>query len=126
MLLTLFLGLSYRLNYVEEESGRRNPWSFRHTGIHHQQNPDLDLFIILHPYETKCTPFDRRIVGLETTNPNNHRALSRLVNDPYLLHSLLFSSYLDNWRWYFEYKGEQFAAEVYNLILFRNDRADSS
>jgi hypothetical protein len=101
--------ISYELRYVEKHNRKgdnNNPWSLRHTGIYHHHEPDFDLFIVLNPI--KCSVFDRRIARLET----DREECLRLCKDPFRLHNMLFHSYLDNWKWYFRYIGDNFANEV--------------
>ena len=38
--------------------------------------------------------------------------LKAMCKDPFRLHMLPVSSYLDNWRWYFRYLGEEFEDRV--------------
>ena len=41
--------------------------------------------------------------------------LASLVENSYRLHLMPFALYLDNWRWYFRYLGEDFQDKVRTL-----------
>ncbi|OJJ77544.1 hypothetical protein ASPBRDRAFT_112523 [Aspergillus brasiliensis CBS 101740] len=112
--------VSYQLNYVEESRRKLIPWSWRHTGVyHHRRQPregqrGYDFFILLHPNETSA--LDRRILdGLgiaeePRTQPGLSQDKARYHSN--LVHSLVLSSFICNWRWYLRYLGDQF--EEYN------------
>jgi len=108
----LALGISYEIRYVEENQrgGKRNLWSLRHTGIYHRHTLDFDLFIILHPM--KGSVLEKRIQQLENDTVSDRMERMQLCNDPFRLHSMLFASYFDNWRWYFRYLADQFPENV--------------
>ena len=107
--------LSYRFNYVEEVK-RRDPWTFRHTAVYHKHRADTDIILILHPSPTTKSRLDSRILGLEAADQRNQPLIRSILQNPYHLHSLVLSSYLENWRWYMKYKGEQFSTEVRIVI----------
>jgi hypothetical protein len=91
----------------------RDPWSFRHTGIYHHHTSDFDLYILLHPNQHSVLEAHLlKILGLDSSTESNQLQLSAFNQDPYRLHLLVFSSFFDNWRWYFRYLGNQFAREV--------------
>lgn len=112
--------VSYQLNYVEKTGRRLIPWSWRHTGVyHHRRQPSqnekgYDFFILLHPNEDSIS--DKRILnGLGIfedsrlqpgLGPNEARDQSILV------HSLVLSSFICNWRWYLQHLGDRFEKYV--------------
>lgn len=107
--------ISYQLNYVEENHRMgHDPWSFRHTGVYHRHTSDFDLFILLHPTEDSIleahllSMLGVSLIEILTKPPVS----AKIVDDPYRLHSLVMCSFLDNWRWYFRYLGENFKFEV--------------
>ncbi|GLB02242.1 hypothetical protein AtubIFM57258_003584 [Aspergillus tubingensis] len=112
--------VSYQLNYVENTGRRLIPWSWRHTGVyHHRRQPSqnekgYDFFILLHPNEDSIS--DKRILnGLgifedSRLQPGLNRNEAR--DQSILVHSLVLSSFICNWRWYLQYLGDRF--EKYN------------
>ena len=45
--------------------------------------------------------------------------LENIVKNPYRMHIMPFALYLDNWRWYFRYLGEDFQDKVrYTLVPY--------
>jgi hypothetical protein len=98
--------LSYQIRYVEHNGrGAQNPWSRRHTGFYHdhQSGEGLDVVILLHPVRDPA--FERAIATLQ------HDPVGRaeVCKNPLRLHEILFECYMDNWRWYLRYLGEQFS-----------------
>lgn len=109
--------ISYQLNYVEENRRKGyDPWSFRHTGVYHGHALDSDLFIILYPTQDSILESHLlSILGINLIEVSMEPVMSaKLVNDPYRLHSLVLCSFLDNWRWYFRFLGENFKFEVFD------------
>lgn len=108
--------VSYQLNYVEKTKRRLIPWSWRHTGVYHHRHQSnehqrgYDFFILLHPNETSV-PDERILDGLGIfKEPRMQAGLSQneARNQSILVHSLVLSSFICNWRWYLRYLGDQF------------------
>ncbi|GKZ53938.1 hypothetical protein AnigIFM49718_008723 [Aspergillus niger] len=108
--------VSYQLNYVEKTNRRLIPWSWRHTGVYHHRHQSsehqrgYDFFILLHPNETSV-PDERILDGLGVfEEPRMKTGLSQneARNQSILVHSLVLSSFICNWRWYLRYLGDQF------------------
>lgn len=100
--------ISYQIRYVEENKrSSSQPWSTRQTGIfhHHSATEDFDFFIFLNPYPLEDCLVEKQILNLTKSLP----AVAALLEDPFRLHLLPFASYLDNWRWYFQYLGQDFS-----------------
>ena len=66
----------------------------------HNPHTDFDLFVLLHP--TPESSFETQLIGLTGS------VLDNLVANPYMVHLLVLSSYLGNWRWYFRHLGSDF------------------
>ncbi|PWY91787.1 hypothetical protein BO94DRAFT_533242 [Aspergillus sclerotioniger CBS 115572] len=108
--------VSYQINYVEEKKRKFIPWSWRHTGVyHHHHHPGqgkqgYDLFILLQPNETGV--LDRRILSrlgiLEESRPQPYLGPVQGRDYPVLLHSIVLSSFICNWRWYLRHLGDRF------------------
>ena len=102
---------SYEIRYVEENKREgQDPWSLRHTGVYHRHDSELDVFVLLHPMEANMA--EKRLLKLIETPDENLEELKRIIQNPFRLHLLLFSSYFDNWRWYFRYLGKEFSRTV--------------
>lgn len=114
--------IAYELRYVELNKRVRSqdPWSLRHTGIYHHHKSDLDLFIVLHPVQNSL--FETCITNLEGNGP----ACAKICTDPFKLHSMLFNSYLDNWRWYFRYLGDIFSEDNNKAMIVDPEKNDAS
>jgi len=110
------LEISYQIRYREQNhrSGP-DPWSLRHTGVYHYHTPESDLWIILNPI--KESPVETRLLELERL-PANSAEVRRICDNPFLLHTLLFSSYFGNWRWYFRSLGDDFEKKVCSYLRF--------
>lgn len=128
---TLVTEISYQLNYVE--ANRRegyDPWSYRHTGVYHRHTPDFDLFILLHPNQNSVLESHLlSMLGIDPVGTSTEIKVStKLLEDPYRLHYLVLCSFLDNWRWYFRYLGDNFASENSKAMVLRPEqtKADSS
>jgi oligoribonuclease (3'-5' exoribonuclease) len=95
------LDICYLFKYVEKskQSCRKNPWSIRQTGVYHKYNEHTkqSLWIVLSP--TSDSAAQQRIVEY-VQNASNRR---KLIANSILLHTLLLSSYISNWRDYCEY-----------------------
>ena len=101
--------LSYQIRYVEENHRKTSqPFSPRQTGIYHHHSSDetLDLFIIVNPMEDSI--LELQLVQMMQSRTT---ALS-ICEHPFRLHLLLFALYIDNWRWYLRYIGEQLDRKV--------------
>lgn len=99
---------SYEIRYVEENKREgQDPWSLRHTGVYHRHDSELDVFVLLHPMEANVA--EKRLLKLIETPEENLEELKRITQNPFRLHLLLFSSYFDNWRWYFRHLGKEFS-----------------
>ena len=104
--------ISYQIRYAEENHRSPNiPWSVRQTGVyhHHSATDDFDLFILIHPIESSL--FEQQVTNLVMIS-SSQAELASLVENPYRLHFMPFALYLDNWRWYFRYLGENFQEMV--------------
>lgn len=104
--------ISYQIRYAEENHRSRDrPWSVRQTGVyhHHSAKGSFDLFILLHPIENSL--FEQQVTGLAVMQSSQAELMS-LVENPYRMHLMPFALYLDNWRWYFRYLGEEFQDKV--------------
>lgn len=109
--------ISYQFRYAEEN--RRSPdlpWSVRQTGVYHHHCAEgrFDLFILLHPIEDSL--FEQQVTNLAILQ-SSQAELASLVENPYRLHIMPFALYLDNWRWYFRFLGEQFQEKVRYTLL---------
>ena len=51
-------------------------------------------------------------MSLSESNAASQASLTAICENPFRIHMLLFSSYLDNWRWYFRYLDEEFEGMV--------------
>jgi hypothetical protein len=101
-------GLSYQIRYVEENNrGGLDPWSRRHTGVyhHHSSTGRPDVFLLLHPIRKPLV--DDAIMALEHIPVQRQK----LCDNPYVLHTLLFGTCFQNWRWYFRFLGDGFSKE---------------
>ncbi|PWY64183.1 hypothetical protein BO83DRAFT_146261 [Aspergillus eucalypticola CBS 122712] len=112
--------VSYQLNYVENTGRRLIPWSWRHTGVyHHRRQPSqnengYDFFILLHPNQDSIA--DKRILNglgiFEDSRLQPGLSRNEAEDQSILVHSLVLSSFICNWRWYLRYLGDRF--EEYN------------
>ena len=105
--------LSYQIRYTEENKRSSvRPWSLRQTGVyhHHSLNPQFDLFIFIHPKEHSLV--EESLMSLSESTAASQASLKAICENPFRIHMLLFSSYLDNWRWYFRYLDEEFEGMV--------------
>ncbi|KAK3175305.1 hypothetical protein OEA41_002552 [Lepraria neglecta] len=99
--------LAYQIRYTEENHrSPDNPWSVRQTGVyhHHSSKNDFDLFILLHPLSESV--LERQLLAFDTQSHASE--IASICKNPYRLHILPFATYLDNWRWYFRFLGEEF------------------
>ncbi|KAF2687942.1 hypothetical protein K458DRAFT_294629 [Lentithecium fluviatile CBS 122367] len=116
--------LSYQIRYVEEnQRGGQDPWSLRHTGIYHHRNTaanGLDVFILLHPVREPV--IENQLSALE----GDVAGRKELCTNPFLIHTWLFSSYFDNWRWYLRYLGTRFASENNLAMVIKPERTEPS
>lgn len=100
-------------------------WSLRHTGIyhHHDVSANFDLWIILHPVNGSI--LENKLTALADDEGVSRSMRSKLYQDPFRLHLLIYSSYSDNWRWYLRFLGDQvkhkvciFKAILYHMYRF--------
>lgn len=110
-----FQEMMYTFKYVERNGrAQGNSWSMRQTTVYHQRTTEgTDLWIILHP-KTESV-FQRRLERLfwDVQSTANVRL------NPATVHLLLFSSYIENWRWYLSQLSETFIDAVsLNRILY--------
>ncbi|KAF1846865.1 uncharacterized protein K460DRAFT_49333 [Cucurbitaria berberidis CBS 394.84] len=113
--------LSYQIRYVEKnQRGGQDPWSLRHTGVfhHHSSTGGIDVIILLHPIRMPLA--ETAIKSLQ----NDPTTRAGFCDNPFLLHTLLFSQYFDNWRWYFRYIGERFAEENNLAMVIQPERTE--
>ena len=98
----------YTLKYVEKNGrAQGNIWSIRQTIVYHKHAVDgNDSWILLHPKEGSV--FQKR---LATALSDIGRA-EEIQSDPAVVHLMLFSSYLENWRWYLAQLSETFLNSV--------------
>ena len=109
--------ISYQIRYAEENQRSPDfPWSVRQTGVyhHHSAEDHFDLFILLHPIEHSL--FEQQVTNLAMMK-SSHIELVRLVENPYRMHIMPFTLYLDNWRWYYRYLGDKFQEKVRYTIM---------
>ncbi|KAI9737189.1 MAG: hypothetical protein M1834_000782 [Cirrosporium novae-zelandiae] len=106
------LEIAYLFKYPEqnqypEEDG--DPWSIRQTGVYHQLDTKAmkNIWIIIHPKKDAAA---RMQLDNCLKSPSESIEISR---HPFLVHILLISTYVDNWRWYMAYYEEKL------LILVR-------
>ena len=87
--------ISYQFQYVED-NGRpiASRWSLRHTGIYHQQDKSagFDLWIILHPVHRSL--LEQTLMALADDGAVACSMCSKLYDDPFRLHLLIYSSIL--------------------------------
>jgi hypothetical protein len=98
--------LSYQIRYVEQNGrGAQSSWSRRHTGVYHDHKAGegLDVVIMLHPIRDPA--FEHAIATLQGDTTGR----AEVCNNPLRLHEILFGCYMDKWRWYLRYLGEQFS-----------------
>ncbi|KAI8629047.1 hypothetical protein F5Y19DRAFT_88008 [Xylariaceae sp. FL1651] len=104
--------LLYKLNYIEKNH-RSGPvaWSFRHVGVYHHHTPDRDDIILLH-----CSPTSALNVRLlsmlsesEAEGNQPGTGFQMIHRDPRVIHELVLSCYVDNWRPYIRHLGDQFS-----------------
>jgi len=99
--------ISYQIRYREENfRGGSNPWSLRQTGVYHHHTDDHDLFILLN--STQDSAFEMRILQLLKQDTER----TQLCQNLFRMHVLLFSTYMEQWRWYFRHLGAQFEKKV--------------
>ena len=98
----------YTLKYVERNGRPQgNNWSIRQTVVYHQHTADnTDTWIILLPKAESV--FQRRLA----TVFSDTRSARAVQLDPTAVHLLLFSSYIENWRWYLGQLSETFLDAV--------------
>lgn len=98
--------ISYQFRYMEPKKG--GSWSQRQTGVHHQYSISStgerkNIWIFIHPMQ------DSKVAKrLE----NSTTAEVGAEPDPFRMHLLIFSSYVDNWRLYIHDLNRQFLALV--------------
>lgn len=91
--------------------------------MYHHSSSEGDTYVLLHSTKPRYSAVDLRIRQLETpvgshtandihTMDRTNASRDMLCRDPYRLHLLFFSSYLDNWRRYLQYIGQCYAEEV--------------
>lgn len=90
-----------------------NRWSLRHTGIYHHHNTaaDFDLWIIVHPVSDSA--LERQLLALAKNRDVPHFMHSKIYDDPFQLHLLIYSTYLGNWRWYLQFLGNEVKRQVW-------------
>ncbi|KAI3321710.1 hypothetical protein HD806DRAFT_145170 [Xylariaceae sp. AK1471] len=110
--------LFYKLNYVEKNH-RSGPavWSFRHVGVYHYHTPAWDMILLLH-----CSPtsaLNGRLLDMvrnEDQGKHSRTGLHMIHKDPCVIHQLVLSCYVDNWRPYIRHLGDQFS-KINNLAM---------
>ena len=55
---------------------------------------------------------EQKLISLSESNAASRASLTAICENPFRIHTLLFSSYLGNWRWYFRYLDEEFEGMV--------------
>ena len=104
--------LTYQIRYSEENHrSQDSPWSVRQTGVyhHHSSTKKFDLFIFLHPLNESV--LEKRLLDFGRPR-TDARGLTSICKNPYRLHILPFASYVENWRWYFRFLGDEFQDKV--------------
>ncbi|EAT82301.1 hypothetical protein SNOG_09966 [Parastagonospora nodorum SN15] len=100
--------ISYQIRYIDNNHrGGQDPWSLRHSGVFHQHSAHeaADTVVLLHPVRQPL--IDKAIAALK----GDAIGRSKICENPFLLHTLMFAQYFANWRWYLRYVGERFAYE---------------
>lgn len=93
------LVLCYQLRYVElNHRGRSNRWSERQVGVYHQLRDGENTLILLHA--TPNSRLQSRIMSASDVQLAKTCKQSR--RGPVDIHILVFSTYLDEWRWYLD------------------------
>jgi len=94
--------LAYLYRYYEK---KQEKWKLRQTGIYHgfSMQTKSNVWIVLHPGQN--TIFQTRLENLVTESGS----AEAIIAQPTRVHALLFISYFDNWRWFLQDKGEDFA-----------------
>ena len=65
--------------------------------------------MFLHPLRHSVLEKHLLAFGDQNLRPTD---LSSICNNPYRLHVMPYVMYLDNWRWYFRYLGNEFQKKV--------------
>lgn len=99
LLVLTHLVLCYQLRYVElNNRGRSNRWSERQVGVYHQLCNGENTLILLHA--TPNSRLQSRIMSASDVQLENTCKQPR--RGPVDIHILVFSTYLDEWRWYLD------------------------
>jgi hypothetical protein len=115
--------LLYQIRYVEENRrGGKDPWSRRHTGVfhHHDLAGGPDVFILLHPIRAPIA--ESALLSLKH-HPSER---AEVCENPFTLHTQLFTEYFDNWRWYFRYLGDRFSKENDLAMVVKPEHTEPS
>lgn len=93
----MLLDVQYTIVYPEETiTPRSSSWTLRQIGVfcHYSPNNEGNLWLLLHPKEDS-------LAQIRITQCLENSVSTQSNSNPwYHLHSLIFSSYLDNWRLY--------------------------
>ena len=100
--------MMYTFKYVERNGrAQGNNWSIRQTTVYYQRTTEgADFWIILHPKPESV--FQRRLEKLFS----DVQSTASVRLNPATVHLLLFSSYMENWRWYLSQLSETFIDAV--------------
>jgi len=118
--------LLYKLNFVEQNwRTSHDPWSFRHVGVYHQHLAGFDLFILLHCQPASELPAKLDSLVEDMSSPEDSVGTLRrdLCTHPEMLHNLVLSCYLDNWRSYLRYLGANFA-KINDMAMIPHAKMD--
>ena len=98
----------YTYKYVERNGrSQGNNWSIRQTIVYHQRAADgMAIWIILHPKSRSV--FQGRLFKAFS----DMQTAVEIHSDPEILHVMLISSYIENWRWYLSQLSEKFQDAV--------------
>lgn len=100
--------MMYTLKYAEKNGRPQgNPYSIRQTALYHQYTTDgAHMWITLHPKNNSA--FYTRLKNVLLANGG----VTYLKQNPFGLHVLLLSSYIDNWKRYLSQLSEDFLDSV--------------
>ena len=94
--------MCYELHYVEKsDRGHGSSWAKRRIGVYHKfrSEDQHDSAIVLHTGRNSRA--HQRFISSESIG-HEDRGLSLGPQRPFLVHSLVLSSFLRNWRWYLD------------------------
>ena len=104
--------ICYQLKYIEKNDHKQGArWSERQVGVYHRFGKgEKAILILLHT--SPSTELQRRI---ENLFPNEKSSIKELL-PPLVLHVLILSTYLDNWRWALQDYAQRCTQKVRKII----------